>query len=411
VAPGRLRLTTTAAAVLLVAIAGAIVSWRYLFRSPIEPMVDLEVYQRAGEAVRNGRVLYEDDDRLLVFTYPPFAAVVAAVVVPLRGWWAQLLWTLASVAALVGLVVLSFRPLLDRSARAWRPLAVASVSAVAIVSHPFVEHVFFGQVNVFLALLCTADLLVQRRRWPQGVLIGVATALKLTPGIFVVYLWVTGRRRGALTAATTAVGCTALAALMVPAASVDYWTRELFEPERIAGSVTYTSNQSLHGLVARLTPGDLDTAVWLVVTIAVAWFGLARAREAHRAGDERGAVALVALLAILVSPIAWIHHYVWFLPVLGALVADGRDRRRVLAAIGVGVVLLLRLPWWGWALLDEGPAAGLVGVLFHNAYVLLAFGLLLALPVGSQGDEAAPVTSRHGVTRRNGTDRPLPAER
>ena len=50
VASRRLRLTTTSLAVVLVAAAGALVSWRYLFRFPIEPMVDLEVYQRAGEA-------------------------------------------------------------------------------------------------------------------------------------------------------------------------------------------------------------------------------------------------------------------------------------------------------------------------------------------------------------------------
>ncbi len=90
-----------------------------------------------------------------------------------------------------------------------------------------------------------------------------------------------------------------------------------------------------------------------------------------------------ALLAVLLSPIAWIHHFVWLVPVIGALVADGRDRRRVAAAVVITIVLLLRLPWWGWSLLDEGPLAAFVGVLMHNAYALLALGLVLAYPIRS----------------------------
>ena len=84
---------------------------------------------------------------------------------------------------------------------------------------------------------------------------------------------------------------------------------------------------------------------------------------------------------MLLSPIAWIHHFVWFVPVLGALVADGRDRRRVVATVVVAIVLMLRLPWWGWSLLDEGPLAAMVGVLMHNAYALLALGLVLFYPI------------------------------
>jgi alpha-1,2-mannosyltransferase len=84
---------------------------------------------------------------------------------------------------------------------------------------------------------------------------------------------------------------------------------------------------------------------------------------------------------VLLSPIAWIHHYVWFVPVLGALVADGRDRLRVVGAAMIAFVLALRLPWWGWSLLDEGPLGATIGVLLHNAYVLLALGLLLFFPV------------------------------
>jgi alpha-1,2-mannosyltransferase len=381
VAARRLRLITTAAATVLVATVATVVAWRYLFRSPIEPMVDLQVYERAGDAVRHGRGLYEDVDTRLVFTYPPFAALAAAVVAPFTGRSAQLLWTLATVAAATAVVYLSFRVLIDRAAAAWRPLVLGALVAIALAGHPFVEHVFYGQVNVFLVLLCLVDLLVVgSRRW-QGALVGVATALKLTPGVFGVHLWLTNRRRRAVIALATFAACTALAFVVVPSPSIDFWTREIYEGQRVAGSVTYTSNQSLLGFVARLVPGGYAFPVWLAAAAAVAVVGFTRARGAHERGDVLGGIALVSLLAVLLSPIAWIHHFVWFVPVLGALVADGRDRRRVFVAVAIAAVLLLRLPWWGWGLLDEGPILGSLGVLLHNAYALLAIAVLIGYPV------------------------------
>jgi alpha-1,2-mannosyltransferase len=277
-----------------------------------------------------------------------------------------------------------------------RALAVGGITALALVTHPLVEHVFFGQVNVFLVLLCLVDVLVLGRRALHGALVGVATALKLTPGVFAIYLWITGRRRAALTAVGAAAACTALAFLVLPEASIDFWTREIYEGQRVAGSLTYTSNQSLLGVIARFVPDGTAVAVWLVAGIAVAFVGFRRARRAFDTGDERGGVALTALLAVLLSPVAWIHHFVWFLPVIAALAGDGRAPRRVAAATAVTIILLLRLPWWGWAALDEGVVLGPIGVLMHNAYALLALGLLLAYPIRR---------------RRGSTDHPAPAKR
>ena len=60
VASRRLRLIVTAAAVVLVAATAAAVSWRYLFRFPNEPLVDLRVYQQAGDAVLDADDLVVD---------------------------------------------------------------------------------------------------------------------------------------------------------------------------------------------------------------------------------------------------------------------------------------------------------------------------------------------------------------
>jgi alpha-1,2-mannosyltransferase len=372
------------AGILVVSVAYAVVAWRYVVRQPVLPMVDLDVYRRAGEDVLAGRPVYGGREQGLVFTYPPFAAMVAVALTPFGRWSGQVAWSLATAAATAGVVWLSFRAALDRAGR-WWPAALGVLAAGALLTHPLVEHVFYGQVNVFLVLACLLDCLAVRPRWPRGVLVGLAAAVKLTPGLFAVHLWLGGWRRPAVTAGLVALACTTLAWVLLPADSLGYWTRELWRTERIAGSLDYTSNQSLLGMATRLVPDPLARPVWVAAAVTVLILGLRRARAAALAGDRLTGAALVGLVAFLVSPISWIHHGVWFLPALGALAGDLRDRRRVALAGVVAAILLLRLPWWGWALLDHGPLAAVPGALLNNAYGLLAIGLVVGLPVDRPG--------------------------
>ncbi len=59
------------------------------------------------------------------------------------------------------------------------------------------EEIRYGQVGIVLMALCLFDCLPRPTRLPRGALVGLATAVKLVPGIFIPYLWLTGRRRAA----------------------------------------------------------------------------------------------------------------------------------------------------------------------------------------------------------------------
>ena len=52
---------------------------------------------------------------------------------------------------------------------------------------PVRETIGFGQVNLILMMLITADCLAQKPRWPRGLLVGIAAAIKLTPAVFLLY--------------------------------------------------------------------------------------------------------------------------------------------------------------------------------------------------------------------------------
>ncbi|WP_208028627.1 glycosyltransferase 87 family protein [Rhabdothermincola sediminis] len=374
-----------------VMVAATAVAWRYVVHQPLHPLIDLDVYKHAGRDVLAGRFGYRSGGGDLVFTYPPFAALVAVLTAPFGQWWGQFLWTLASTLALVGVVWLSFRRAVEAVGADVRPLLFGGACVLAVLARPFAEHVAMGQVNVFLVLACLVDLFAVRGRWPQGTLIGVASALKLTPAVFIVYLAVTGRLRAAGTAVAAFAACSGLAFVVLPAASIDYWSDAVFHGERVTGSLAYTSNQSVLGAVNRMVPAHARGVVWLVVSAAVVVIGLHRAREAHRAGDELGGVAVTAALGLLVSPISWLHHFVWLLPMVGALVADGRDRVRDAWAGVVSLLLLLPLGWWGWALLDDGNhALRAAGVLAHNALTLVTVVLVVGYrPPASEALQAA----------------------
>ncbi|MBO4141638.1 DUF2029 domain-containing protein [Micromonospora tulbaghiae] len=348
---------------------------------------DLQVYYGALTYwARDGGEIYDflRPGTQYGFTYPPFAALV---MLPM----AYLPWSAAIVVSVTATVLASavvIWRLLDPVARRsgwtrWFALAVAFCLAAAY--EPMRETVNFGQVNMLLLFLVAVDLLwllPARSRW-AGVGIGLATAIKLTPGIFIVYLLVTGRWRAALTTVGTAAVATLVAAGLFPDASREFWTEALWNTDRV-GELAFVSNQSLRGVVARLDPQHPSTIAWLVLVLLTLVIWGWRSRAAVAAGDEATGLALTGAVMCLVSPVTWVHHLVWLLPGLILLVDNGtaaparsRRRRLLLAAALIGYALLCSRIVWSW----EKDFTGVDGFLGSNTYVWISLALLLGLPI------------------------------
>ncbi|MFD0393469.1 glycosyltransferase family 87 protein [Streptomyces nogalater] len=140
------------------------------------------------------------------------------------------------------------------------------VAGAAVWCEPVWTTLRYGQINLLLAVLVLWDL--TRRpadghdRW-SGLGLGLATAVKLTPGLFPVFLLATGlvdRLRGgrgepwlrhARGAAVAFAGATLLAAAVLPYDSWRFWTRMVFHASRV-GLAEDTGNQALRGILARL---------------------------------------------------------------------------------------------------------------------------------------------------------------
>ncbi|MEU6476226.1 glycosyltransferase 87 family protein [Streptomyces sp. NPDC047017] len=382
----------------LVLLAVSFVALGVLFAALRVPMPDALVYRAEGAAVLHGRDLYgfEVTAGRLPATYPPFAAVlfVPTALLPVPALKAAFL--AGNALLLAWLVHLSAR----LAGRATTPAPLCAATALAAWCEPVFQTFRYGQINIALACLVLWDLTRPPGARGRGAAIGVAAGIKLTPGLFAVYLLLRGRGREAATATAAFAGSVALGALVQPAASVAYWTRHVFETDRV-GKLWIIDNQSLQGLIARLLRNPGPGLAWLLPALAVAGAGLWLARRAPR---ERWGVLLTALTALLVSPISWSHHWVWCVPLTAVLLAEGHRAWAAVTALCFTARTMwlvphadglpLRLPWW------QQPLA--------SPYALLALALLTAAALERGPGRRAPGGDAEPVRLPRPAARPRP---
>ncbi|OPC79313.1 hypothetical protein B4N89_35255 [Embleya scabrispora] len=277
-------------------------------------MVDLVVYRAEGLAVREGLDLYGplNTPHGLAATYPPFAALlfVPFTYLPLR----VLLGVGVAVNLLLVAVVvrLSMR-LVDPGGRLG-PAVVPAATTFAIWFEPVFTTMRYGQVNLAVAAMVLWDFTRPRGAALRGVVLGIATGIKVTPAVFVVYLLLTGRRREAGTALATAAATVALSAMVLPAATRRFWTDLVFDPDRV-GRLENAANQSIRGLLTRLAgTRDLDLG-WTAGIVVPSLIGLCCTLIAYRRRGDAWGLPACAVTGLLASPISWTHHWVWCVPI------------------------------------------------------------------------------------------------
>jgi alpha-1,2-mannosyltransferase len=343
-------------------------------------LADLAVYRSGAFTVVHGSALYSmKTPQGLPFTYPPVSAILAAplVLVPLRA--AEIAWTAMVYVPLAVAIWVGFRDLLQR-AGPYRQAVFAVLIGCCAFLVPVEQVMSFGQIDLFLVALCLVDCCASRPWWPRGALIGLAAAVKLEPAVFVIYLLITGRRKAAAVAAASITALSAGAWALAPRDSLTYWTSAIFDTSRLGGNAA-AGNQSLRGMLLRSAlPGHLVSVVWLIIVIAVATAGFAAARACWQRGDDRAGVAIIGLLAALLSPVGWIHHLCWIVVAIGVMVGPGRDWRRVTVAAAAFLLFLLRLPTWAQTSGASQPAV--IRRLLEDSFGLAALcliGLIFAL--------------------------------
>jgi alpha-1,2-mannosyltransferase len=368
---------------------------------------DLMVYRSAVRWWVDGNPLYDYSQpdpyqESLGFTYPPVGAFLLRPLAYLDR--SAAIWAYGIVA--VACVAASVWWLTGAVARrhGWSRPALFGVALVVTASLGAVWIGFdFGQINPILWALIVFDLavLAPRRSRFLGIGIGLATAIKLIPGIFIVYLLVTRRPRGVIVASATAGLVTLIAHVAAPSDSIRYWTSVVWGGEGV-GHLYFFMNQSISGVLARIyQPDAYPTALWLGLCLPVFLYGMWRARRAALSGDELTGIALTGFVGSLISPVTWTHHIFWWVPALLAIAdtALAPAPRSIRPGLAGGVsnrvaLLLIAALTYPIVVLNAvaHPQTGFVNLVMANWIVWLMLLLVATLPIDPDRSLTAPST-------------------
>jgi alpha-1,2-mannosyltransferase len=331
--------------------------------------VDLAVYRSGGLIVRHVRPLYNPhlaaplydwvgySSLHLPFTYPPFAAIAFAVISFVPWWLSQQLSVAVDIVALLAALWFTLGGLGYR--RDSIRLGATLLGAAAVFwTEPVLRTMYLGQVNLVLMALIIWDLCQPdtqpnsgKSRWWKGFGTGIAAGIKLVPLIFIPYLLLARKFRQAAMACAGFAFTVLLGFVILPKDSTKWWFDGLFVQGGRTGFPGWAGNQSLDGLITRLT-GSVNGAkpAWIVAAVLVGAVGVTGAALLDRKGYPLPGLLMAALTGLLVSPISWDHHWVWIAP--GALVAAHyavqafrRNARKTAWALGILAVAIVA--WFG----------------------------------------------------------------
>ena len=369
---------------------------------------DYLTYRYAAQAALHGADIYQHNvaGPLLnaqPFTYTPFAAVVLIPTTLLSWRVSYLLWSAGLLTALWAVVRAVLPTDLHR-----RGLIGTAFTVAAAATCIGLSNLGDGQIDILLMALCLGDLLRRGDTWvgrlvPRGVLIGVATAIKLTPALFIVYFLLTRQWRRAAASVAGAAAATVLGAVVFPQLTATFAAQVLWSlTSRVAVGhpLGYWGNSSLTGAIHALGPWAAPLVLPAVLAAAAAC--LAAAVRSHRRGAELNASLIIGLAAPVLSPFAWEHHFVYLIPALAtlgraALVNDRVppwDRPRIALAVALLVGLCLGPDVGSQLLALHMPWLTIPGVLLREILLLTSLGCIAALahqPVAHPQQTSEPV--------------------
>ncbi|BAH51020.1 glycosyltransferase 87 family protein [Rhodococcus opacus] len=344
---------------------------------------DLHVYRDGGWRVLHGMPLYSGPVVLgLLYTYTPFSAIAFVPLERIPGAYVDNIWMVANLGVLAGCILLCWR-ILGYRTTPHLVLVTFLMTAACTFLEPVRTTLFYGQINLALMLWVLWDFSRPERSILRGVGIGLGAGIKLTPAYFVIPLLALRHWRAAAVATSVFAGTVALAWVLVPGDSRRYWTATFFDSTRIADDA-HPSNQSLRGVLARLTDGQSPPWLWLLLAGGVAIVSVVVSVRLYERGERLLSVVLGGLTAAVVSPYSWSHHWVWLVPLLVYIVhrAVSGSGRWWFAWAALFASTAAWPYWWSADFAVVGlflfPPSWPVAVLLQNIYVLVYVPVLAA---------------------------------
>ncbi len=310
-----------------------------------DPIYEL---QRVAALKHIGRDIPAFDTMLPWNAHPPVAVLVALPYGLINDYAeSHLVWNLTTFPLMLLAVWLILREL--RVRLQWWHIFPAII--VLLLADPILMQLFYGQLNFLIAFLIVLGWVADRRGYQAaaGLAVGTAVALKLFPGLLLVYFLAARRWRAATWGIATAIAWNLLAVAAFGTDAFVVYVREVIPSLDVFRGVW--SNVSVAGYWRRIgfamgvpAIGSLVGMMCQLAVVAV----VARVSWRANTADERDrAYALAVVGMVLASPVAWGHYFVLLvLPLLLLWVRTPTGWGKLAVC---GLIIVLALPTWLFA--------------------------------------------------------------
>jgi alpha-1,2-mannosyltransferase len=308
------------------------------------------------------------------FTYPPAAILLFFPLTLTSQQVAYFAWTWLSILCLAGTYFVVLRSVRQLGRRVALAVAIWAALVTVVLFPPMAESLAWGQTSTILLLLVTVDFLVLRRPY-QGALVGLACALKLYPGMIVVF-WLFRRKvHTACLAVAAGVLATGGAWLLWPHSASTFFFQILpkgSETSHFSSVATAIKSASASSFFLRMSflPETLAIVLGLLAGLLIVVAGLVVAVRLDRLGLPITALVIVLCLSVVVSPVAW-DHYFTFAPLLVFAILEV-GFRSLLARASMVALLLFAFPWFLFRYPSGFTSSDGALAVVQNAGVLLA---------------------------------------
>ena len=413
----RLTLIPTLASLCLFAtlVYGYILAFHRLF-----VFRDFDIHREVGRRFLGGEYLYAND---LCYAYMPISAMYFSPLALVERSSGLMIRYVLAVVCLAATVVLFYRMTARTGTQGRKDLYLVGGGSILLVFQFVLQDLDDGGPHlILLGILSSAIYAVWQNRERLGsVLFGLAIALKLTPGIFLLlFVWKRQWRLFAHTIVATACWIMLPIVWMGPADWTTHqaeWARnavssvldrqtegrqdneqrtrnQALRPTLLRYLVTYPADHPMRKDDPAYTPIlNLPSGLAGVCVIAAA-LGLvamvgrfsSRSFDALRDKTWPRECACVLVLALLLSPMTWQQHLAWLLPgAFVVLTAAVRNQLKTTewAVLGIYIVLVMVL---NHELLGKPRFEAFLSYHPFGIAMILLFGLIIGIREQNSGD-------------------------
>jgi len=298
--------------------------------------IDFYVYHHAGTlALQDPNLIYSTPARTGGYFYYGPVFLIATLPLGLLSFkLAKIVWIICLTLLLYAIVRglnLVF-PQLKNSFGSWLVLFVFSIASI---------HSGFQSLNIqiiLFAMLLYAELWVDSKefkwQWLSGVLVGLASMIKVFPLFIFVFYFIKKNNTVRLGLLSGIVLGFLLPMVFFGVDGLNLWKSffyNLFHYESRNSQIQYSYMLSLPALIRRYgyylawNPGTVKAVTYSVILILSSLFFW----RSYKSQDTRKNWALGLALMVLINPTSMPHYFIFFLPLVGFLIEKNQHATRL----------------------------------------------------------------------------------